>query len=116
MRIDKLSVLTVVLHTCSHAAPHGFVGSRVVSVMTRTGWGEIHIAAMLRMLRREDVVEGSQLVVVGIACLWITAVQVFRQLQHVIGVTGLRTVNIVDEVRAGFLAGEVLAAGVTAEG
>ena len=110
MGIDKLSVLTVVLHTCSHAAPHGFVGSRVVTVMTRTGWGEIHIAAMLRMLRREDVVEGSQLVVVGIACLGIAAVQVFRQLQHVIGVTGLRTVDIVDEVRAGFLTGEVLAA------
>ena len=56
------------------------------------------------------MVEGSQLVVVGIACLGIAAVQVFRQLQHVIGITGLRTVDIVDEVGAGFLAGEVLAA------
>ena len=110
MGIDKLSVFTVVLHTCSHATPHGFVGSRVVTVMTRTGWGEIHIAAMLGMLRREDVVKGSQFVEVGIACLWVTAVHILCQLQHIVGVTGLRTVDVVDEVRAGFLAGEVLAA------
>ena len=110
MGIDKLSVLTVILHSCSHTAPHGLVGSRVVTVMARTGGGEVHIAAMLRMLRREDVVERSQLVVVGIACLWIPAVQILREFQHVIGVTGLRTVDVVDEIHAGFLAGEVFTA------
>ena len=35
--IDKLSILSMILHTCSHTAPHGFIGCRVVTIMARTG-------------------------------------------------------------------------------
>ena len=110
MGVDELSVLAVILHACAHAAPHGLVRRRVVAVVTRTGGGEVHISSMLRMLRGEDVVEGCQLVIVGIAGLRITAMHVLRQLQHIVGVAGLRSVNVVDEVHAGLFAGEVLTA------
>ena len=68
---------------------------------------EIDIAAVFGMLAGEDMVERRQLVEVGIACLRIAAVQLLRQLQHIIGITGLRTVNVSHEVLAGFLTGEV---------
>ena len=84
--------------------------------MTRTCRREIHIAAVLWMLARQDMVERSQLIVVGIACLWIAAVHVLCQFQHVVGVARLRTVNVVDEVGACLTAWEVLAAAVASEG
>ena len=71
---------------------------------------------MLGMLGGEDVVEGRQLVEVGITGLGIAAMQVLGQLQHVVGITTLRTVDVLDEVLTGFLAGEVLAAAVTTKG
>ncbi len=115
MGIHKLSVLAVVLHTCSHTAPHGLIGSRVVTVMTWTGRSEVHIATMLRMLAGEDMVKGSQLVEIGIACLGIPTVQFLGEFQHVVGITGLRAVDILHEVLAGLLAGEVLTSAVTTE-
>ena len=71
---------------------------------------------MLRMLRGEDVVEGGQLVIIGKAGFRIPPVQFLCQFQHVIGVTGLRTVDVVDEVHAGILAGEMFTTAVTTEG
>ena len=62
------------------------------------------------------MVEQRQLIVVGIAGLRVTVVQQLRQLQHVVGVTGLGAVDVVDEVHTGILAGEMLAARVAAEG
>ena len=62
------------------------------------------------------MVEGGQLVVVGVACLRITTVQILGELQHIVGVTGLRAVDVVDEVDAGLFAGEVLATRVSAKG
>ena len=67
------------------------------------------------MLGREDMVEGSQLKEVGITGLRITTMQILRQLQHVIGVTTLRTVDVVHEVLTGLLAGEVFTTTVTTE-
>ena len=71
---------------------------------------------MLRMLGGEDMIEGGQLEEVGIACLRITAVQILRQLQHVVRVATLRSIDIRHEVLASLLAGEVLATAVAAEG
>ena len=62
------------------------------------------------------MVEGCQFVVVGIAGLGIATVHILGQLQHIISVTSLWAVNVVDEVDAGLLAGEVLTARVTAKG
>ena len=71
---------------------------------------------MFRMLTREDMVEGCQLVEVGIARLGITAMQLLRQFQHIVGVTGFRTVYIADEILAGFLTWKVLATAVATKG
>ena len=54
------------------------------------------------------MIKGGQLIIVGKTGLWITTVQFLRQFQHIIGVTSLRTIDIIDEVHASFLAGEVL--------
>ena len=115
MCIDELAVLRVVLHACTHTAPHGLVRRRVVAIVTRTGRCEVDVAAVLGMLRREDVVERGQLKIVGIAGLRVAAVQRLRQLQHIVGVASLWAVDVVDEVHAGFLAGEMLTTAVAAE-
>ena len=62
------------------------------------------------------MVEGGQLIIVGKTGLWIAAVQFFRQFQHIIRVTGLRTIDIIDEVHTSLLAGEMLTTAVTTEG
>ena len=71
---------------------------------------------MLGMLGGEDVIEGGELVEIGVAGVRVAAVERFREPQHVEGVAGLGTVDVVDEVRAGLLAGEMLAPAVAAEG
>ena len=105
----------MILHTCTYTAPHGLVGSRIVAVMAGTSRREIHIATMFRMLGGKDMIEGGQLEEVGIACLRIAAMQILRQLQHVVGVTALRSVNVGHEVLTSLLAGEVLTTTVAAE-
>ena len=42
--------------------------------------------------------------------------QILGKLQHVVGVAALGTIDVVDEVHAGILAGKVLATAVTAKG
>ena len=116
MGIDELTVLTVVLHACAYTAPHCLVGCRVVAIVTRTGRREVHVSAVSGMLRREYMVEGSQFVVVGIAGLRVATVHVFGKFQHIVGVARLRTINVIDEVRTGLLAGEVLPARVASKG
>ena len=115
MGIDKLSVLTMILHTCTHTAPHGLVRSRVVAIVARTSRCEIHITAMFRMLGREDMIEGGQFEEVGITGLRVATMQILRQLQHVVRVTALRTVDIRHEVLTSLLAGEVLTTAIAAE-
>ena len=70
---------------------------------------------MFRMLRGEDVIESCQLIIVGETSFRIPAVKFFRQFQHVIGVTGLRTIDIVDEIHASLFAREVFATAVATE-
>ena len=67
------------------------------------------------MLGRKDMIEGGQFEEVGITGLRITTMQILRQLQHVIGVTTLRTIDVIHEVLAGLLAGEVFTTTVTTE-
>ena len=62
------------------------------------------------------MVEGSQLEEIGIACLRIATVQFFGKLQHVVGITALRAVDVSNKVLAGFLAWEVLTTAVAAKG
>ena len=61
------------------------------------------------------MVERSQLIVVSITGFWITTMQILGELEHVVGVAGLRTVDVVDEIHTGFLAGEVLTTRVPAK-
>ena len=62
------------------------------------------------------MVEGGQLVVVGKAGLGVAPVQILGEFQHIVGIATLRSVDVVDKVHAGILAGEVLTAAVSAEG
>ena len=115
VRPDKLSILSVVFHTCSHAAPHRLIRSRIVAVMTRTGGSEIDIAAMLRMLGREDMVEHRSLVKVAIHAIRLHSVQILGKLQHIISIARLRSIDVVDIVDAIFLSREVLTPAVTSQ-
>ena len=62
------------------------------------------------------MVESGQLEVVGKAGVGTVAVQVLGELEHVVGVARLRSVDVVDEVGTGLAAGEVLPSAVAAEG
>ena len=115
VRPDKLSILSVVFHTCSHAAPHRLIRSRIVAIMARTGGSEIDIASMLRMLGREDMVEHRSLVKVAIHAIRFYSVQILGKLQHIISIARLRSIDVVDIVYAIFLSREVLTPAVTSQ-
>ena len=83
--------------------------------MTRTLRREINIATVLRMLRREDMVHHGLLIKVSIACLGITTVEILCQFQHIVGIAGLRTIDIVDKIHTGIFGGEMLPTAVTAK-
>ena len=71
---------------------------------------------MLWMLSREDMVEHSHLVVIGKACLWVATMQVLCQFHHIIGVTALRAVDVLNKVLTGLLTGEMLTTAVATKG
>ena len=50
MGIDEFTVLAVVLHTGTHAAPHALVDCRVNAVVSRAHGGEIYVTSVLGML------------------------------------------------------------------
>ena len=62
------------------------------------------------------MIEGGQLEEVGIACLRIATMQILCQLQHVVGVTALRAIDVCHKVLASLLAGEVLATAIASKG
>ena len=62
------------------------------------------------------MVEGGQLVEIGIASLGIATVKALGELQHVVRVAAFGTIDVVDEVHTGVLAGEMFATAVTAKG
>ena len=70
---------------------------------------------MFWVLGGEYVVECGKLVVVGIPRFRITTVEVFCKFQHIVGVTALRTVNVVDEVHKSILGREMLTTAVSAK-
>ena len=115
VRPDKLSVLSVVFHTCSHTTPHCLIRSRIIAVMTRTGRSEIDIATMLRMLGREDMVEHRSLIKVTIHSIRFHSIQVLCQFQHIIGIARLRTIDVVDIVYACFLSRKMLTPTVSSQ-
>lgn len=61
------------------------------------------------------MVHHGLLIKVSIACLRITAMQVFGQFQHIVGIAGLRFINVVDKVHTGIFGREVLTTAVAAE-
>ena len=67
------------------------------------------------MLGGEDMIEHRQFVEIGKASLRITTMQILREFQHIVRVTALRTVDVVDKVLTGLLAGEMLTTAVTTE-
>ena len=50
MGVDKFTVLAVVLHTGTHAAPHALVYCGVNAVVSRAHGGEIYITSVLGVL------------------------------------------------------------------
>ena len=90
--VDVVSILGMVLHTRTHTAPHALVHRRIDAVALWAQGGEVDVAARLRILGREDVVPHGLLIevdILGIAC---AVGQHLGELQHVVGVTRLRTV------------------------
>ena len=83
--------------------------------MARTGGSEIDIAAMQRMLGREDMVEHRSLVKVAIHAIRLYSVQSLGKLQHIISIARLRSIDVVDIVYAIFLSREVLTPAVTSQ-
>ena len=71
---------------------------------------------MLRMLGREDMIEHGQLIEISISSLWIATMQILSKLKHIIGVTALWSVDILYEILASLLAGEVLTTAVATKG
>ena len=86
MGIDELTIFSMVLHSCSHAAPHRLARRRIHPVVARTDRCEIHIAAVLRMLGRKDMVEERTLIIVGISRVRFETEEGLCQLEHVVGV------------------------------
>ena len=115
MGVDELSVLAMVLHTGADTTPHCFIRSGVVAIVAGTGRREIDVASMFWVLGGEYVVECGKLVVVSIPRFRITTVEVLWKFQHIVGVTALRTVNVVDEVHTSILGREMLTTAVSAK-
>ena len=62
------------------------------------------------------MIEGSQLEEVGIAGFGVATMQILGELQHIVGVTALRTVDILHKVLTSLATGEVLTTTVAAKG
>ena len=62
------------------------------------------------------MIEHSQLIEISKASLWIATMQILSQLKHIIGVTALWSVDILNEILASLLAGEVFTTAVATKG
>ncbi len=91
MGIYKLSVLTMVLHTCAHTAPHRSVGLGIHTVMPWACGCEVHISAMIRMLRRKDMIVECTFIEVGKMSIRRHAEQPLGEFEHIVCIAGLRT-------------------------
>ncbi len=115
MGIDEVTILRVVFHAGAHAAPHALVGLRVDAVALGAQCGEIDVAACRGVLRGEDVIPHRALVEVSVLRIARAVGQHFRKLQHVVGVTAFRSVQMVDVSVAVGHRQEVLAHRVAAD-
>ena len=84
--------------------------------MLRAGRREIDVAAGLGMLRGEDVVVHCALEEVGIFRVVLVCEEVFRELQHIVGVACLHALNARDELAVLAVGGKPLGYGVAAHG
>ena len=71
---------------------------------------------MLRVLGRKDVIEHRTLVEVAIGRIRIGAVEELCELEHIVGVARLRTIDVVDIVDTGLLGREMLATAIATDG
>ena len=112
MRIDEVSVLLMVLHTRTHAAPHVLVGYAVDAVRLRPERSEIDIAAGAGVLGGEDVVVHARLVEVCILAVMEGVEEILRELEHVVRVAALGAVQPFDVAVTIVLTQEMLLDGV----
>ena len=96
MSVDEVPIFGMVLHTRTHTAPHTLVHLRVDAVSLWAQRGEIDVSARLRVLRRQDMIPHRILIEVGIHGIVCAVAEHLRQFQHVVRVTALRSVKLVD--------------------
>ena len=113
--IDEVAILGVVLHAGADAAPHTLVGQGVDAVAHGAQGGEVDVAAGLGVLCREDVVPHGLLVEIDVLGIAGAIGQHLRELQHVVGITRLGAVGLVDVAIAVGSGQEVLVDGVAAD-
>ncbi len=87
MSVYELSVFSVILHSGSNAAPHRAVGLGIDAVVTRASRGEVNVTSVFGVLGRQDMIEQSALVEIGILGGRRHSEQTLGQLQHIVGVT-----------------------------
>ena len=96
MCVDEVSILWVILHTCSYAAPHILVHLTMYTVSLWTQRCEIYISACYRVYCWEDVVIHSVLVEVRIFAVMSGIKEALWEFQHIVRVTALWSVTLVD--------------------
>ena len=101
MSIYYLVVFAMVLHAGADATPHCLIGSRVHSIMSGPRRSKVDVAAVLRMLRRQDVIVERPFIVINIVRRGIRPEEILGQLQHVIGIARLGTFGVVHKIVAG---------------
>ncbi len=110
-----MAIFRVIFHARTDAAPHAFVDGGVDAVALGTKGGEIDVAARLGVLGGEDVVPGGVFIEIGILRLVRLVEKHLGELQHVVGVARLGTIEVVDVVLCIGGGEEVLAHAVSAD-
>ena len=98
LRVDKLVVLRGVLHARTHAAPHARIHLGIHAVMARARGRKVHVAAMLRVDCRKDMVKKRPLVKIDVMRIVLHVEQALGQLEHVVGVARFRSFAFLHEL------------------
>ena len=116
VRVDELAVAGVVFHAGAGAAPERVevraVGAGKVRAQRRVI--DKRARAHQRRLRGEDVIEEGVLVVIHVGGIRLLAVKRLGELEHVVGVAGLRTAVVGDQLAHVLRVGEMLVDAVAA--
>ncbi len=94
--VDEGAMPRMALQPRADAAPHRLLRGRIDAVMLRPHRREVDEAAVLRVLRGQQVVEQRALDVVGVARLRVLAEQGLAQAHHVHAVAGLGALDLVE--------------------